>query len=217
MNKEFTKRIFSSLILIPIVLFFIIKGSFLFDFFILIILSITLYEWHYLSLKKVYYLPGIIFIFFSFYAFYFLRNEGDYRFFLLILLTCIATDIGGYIFGKILKGPKLTKISPNKTYAGMLGGFLLSIVFASIYFNNLTFLLLASSDVEIGAQMIFTVLSISFMSQVGDLTISYFKRKSKIKNTGKIIPGHGGILDRIDGIIFSVPAIYLILEFGSAY
>ena len=138
MNNEFIKRIFSSFILIPIVLFFIIKGSFFFNFFILVMLLIASYEWHYLSFKKVYYLPGIIFIFFSFYAFYFLRNEGDFRFFLLILLTCIATDIGGYIFGKILKGPKLTKISPNKTYAGMLGGFVLSVICASIYFKNLT-------------------------------------------------------------------------------
>ncbi len=212
MNKELYIRIFSSLILIPTVLFFILKGSIFFKIFILLILLITLYEWHFLSFKKIYYLPGFIFIFFSFYTFYFLRDFGEYIFFLLILLTCVATDIGGYIFGKVLKGPKLTKISPNKTYAGMLGGFLLSIVFASIYFNNLTFLLLASSDVEIGAQMIFTVLSISFISQLGDLTISYFKRKSKIKNTGDIIPGHGGILDRIDGMIFAFPYGFLLTK-----
>ena len=89
MNKELLTRILSSLILIPLVFFFIIKGSLFFDFFILIILFITLYEWHYLSFKKVYYLPGFIFIFFSFYAFYFLRNEGDHKFFLLVFLTCI--------------------------------------------------------------------------------------------------------------------------------
>ena len=136
MNKEFITRILSSLILIPGVFFFIIEGSFFFNFFVLVILLITLYEWHYLSLKKVYYLPGFIFIFFSFYAFYTLRNQGDYLYFLLILLTCIATDIGGYIFGKILKGPKLTKISPKKTYAGVLGGFVLSFIIAVLYFNN---------------------------------------------------------------------------------
>ncbi len=212
MNKELFTRILSSLIIIPIVLFFIIKGSIFFNFFVLVVLSITLFEWHYLSFKKVYYLPGFIFIFFSFYAFYFFRNDGDYRFFFLILLTCIATDLGGYIFGKIIKGPKLTKISPNKTYAGMLGGFVLSIILASIYLNNLAFLSLADTDEEMGAQIIALVLSISLISQAGDLIISFFKRKSKIKNTGKIIPGHGGILDRIDGMIFAFPYAFILIK-----
>ena len=212
MDKEFLTRILSSLILLPLVLFFIIKGSIFFNFFILVIFLITLYEWHYLSFKKVYYLPGFIFIFFSFYAFYFLRNEGEYNFFLLILLICISTDIGGYIFGKILKGPKLTKISPNKTYAGMFGGFVLSVTLSAIFFNNLTFLSLAQINVVMGTQIIITVLSISFISQVGDLIISFFKRKSKIKNTGKIIPGHGGILDRIDGMIFAFPYAFILTK-----
>ena len=212
MKKEFTKRIFSSLILIPIVLFFIIKGSFLFDFFILIILSITLYEWHYLSLKKVYYLPGFIFIFFSFYAFYILRYEEYHSYFLLTLLTCVATDIGGYIFGKVLKGPKLTKISPNKTYSGVFGGLILSFIFGVIYFNNFTIFSLTVTNEEIGVQIMIIIFSISFISQVGDLIISFFKRKSKIKNTGKIIPGHGGLLDRIDGMMFAFPYTLILIK-----
>ena len=212
MNKEFTKRIFSSLILIPIVLFFIIKGSFLFDFFILIILSITLYEWHYLSLKKAYYLPGFIFIFFSFYAFYILRYEEYHSYFLLTLLTCVATDIGGYIFGKVLKGPKLTKISPNKTYSGVFGGLILSFIFGVIYFNNFTIFSLNETNEEIGVQIMIIIFSISFISQVGDLIISFFKRKSKIKNTGKIIPGHGGLLDRIDGMMFAFPYTLILIK-----
>ncbi len=212
MNKEFEKRLLSSILLIPIALFFIIKGSIYLNFFISLMLLITLYEWHHLSLKKVYYLPGFIFIIFSFYTFYFLRNEGDYLFFLLILLTCVATDVGGYIFGKIFKGPKITKISPNKTYAGMMGSFLLSIIFVSIYFNNLTFLSLADSNKEMGIQIMYIVLSISFISQVGDLIISLFKRKLKIKNTGKIIPGHGGLLDRIDGMIFAFPFAFILTK-----
>ena len=212
MKKELLIRIFSSLILIPIILFFIIKGSIFFQFFVLVLFSITLYEWHYLSFKKTYYFPGFIFICFSFYTFYLLRNEGDYSFFLLILLTCIASDLGGYIFGKLLKGPKLTIISPNKTYAGMFGGFLLSIVFVSIYQNNLTFLSLANTDGEMSIEIIIIVLSISFISQVGDIIISFFKRKAKIKDTGKIIPGHGGILDRIDGMIFAFPYSFILIK-----
>ena len=212
MNRELYKRILSSLILIPIVLFFIIKGSNFFIFFILTMLIFTFYEWHYLSFKKIYYLPGFIFIIFSFYTFYYFRNEETLTFFLLILLTCVATDIGGYVFGKILKGPKLSKISPNKTYAGVLGSFVLSIFFASIYLNNLTFLSLAESDQEIEIKFFFIILSISLISQAGDLLISFCKRQSKIKNTGKIIPGHGGILDRIDGMIFAFPYAYLLTK-----
>ncbi len=210
--NELLTRILSSLILIPIVTFFIIKGSIFFNFFILVLLFITFYEWHYLSFKRVYYLPGFIFIFFSIYTFYILRNEEYYSFFWLIFLTCIATDLGGYIFGKIFKGPKLTKISPNKTYAGMLGGFILSLIFASIYLNNLSFFSPENNEKEVGLQIIITVLSISFISQVGDLIISFFKRKSKIKNTGKIIPGHGGILDRIDGMIFAFPYVFFLIK-----
>ena len=212
MNKELFTRFLSTLILIPIVYFFISKGSIYFNFFILVILSIALYEWHHLSFKKIYYLPGIIFIFLSFYAFYLIRIESDYLFFWLILLTCIATDIGGFIFGKILKGPKLTKISPNKTYAGMLGGFVLSVISVNIYLDNLIYLSISDSNEKMGAQIVILVLSISFISQIGDLIISYFKRKSKIKNTGKIIPGHGGILDRIDGMIFAFPYSFILIK-----
>ena len=219
MKLELITRILSTLILIPIALFFIVKGSIFFNFFIIVLLLLTFYEWHFLSFKKTYYLPGFIFIVFSFYTFYFIGNQGDtgslfHRiYFFLILLTCVATDIGGYVFGKIFKGPKITKISPNKTYAGMIGGFVLSIISASLYFNNLSFLSLTQSKGEMGIQIFFIVLSISFVSQVGDLVISFFKRKSKIKNTGNIIPGHGGLLDRIDGMIFAFPYSFLLMKF----
>ena len=212
MKNELLKRILSSVTLLAVALFFIIKGSIFFIFFIIAVLTIALYEWHFLSLKKIYYLPGFIFIIFSLYTFYFLRSEGDYKIFLLILITCISTDIGGYVFGKILKGPKLTKISPNKTYAGMMGSFLLSIISASLYFNNLSFFSLSKADGEAGIQIMIIVLFISFVSQFGDLVISFFKRKSKIKNTGNIIPGHGGLLDRIDGMIFAFPFTYILLK-----
>tara|TARA_Y100001935_G_C17179514_1_gene444395 strand:- start:192 stop:836 length:645 start_codon:yes stop_codon:yes gene_type:complete len=212
MNKELLSRILSSLVLVPVVFFFILKGSIFFNFFVLLILLVTLYEWYYLSFKEAYFLPGYIFIFFSFYTFYFLRSEGDYHFFFLTFLICIATDLGGYIFGKILKGPKLTKISPNKTYAGVLGAFVLSTISAIIYLNNLTFFSLSDIDKEIEPQILAIILSISLVSQVGDLVISFFKRKLKIKNTGKLIPGHGGILDRIDGMIFAFPYTYILIK-----
>ncbi len=115
--------------------------------------------------------------------------------FLYLLLVCIMTDIGGYIFGKFFQGKKLTKISPNKTYSGLIGSYILSnIVFIYFYlkFNfSYSFIILT-----------FLVCSIS---QIGDLFISYLKRKAKVKDTGSLLPGHGGILDRIDGIIFALP------------
>ena len=190
--------------LISITFFAFIKGSIFFNLFVLLALLITLYEWHRLSLKKVYYLPGFIFIFFSLYTFYYFRVEGEYKFFLLILLTCISTDIGGYLFGKIFKGPKLTKISPNKTYAGMFGSFILSLILATLYFDYV--------GIKFSAQLITIILLISFVSQAGDLIISFFKRKSKIKHTGKILPGHGGLLDRIDGMVFAFPFMYILLK-----
>ena len=213
MNKEFIKRIFSSIILLPIALFFIIKGSFLFNFFLLICFIITIYEWHMMSKKKFYYILGFIFLIFSFYTVHYLRNyEGnDYTFFLLVIITCVAADIGGYIFGKIFKGPKLTKISPNKTYAGMFGSFLLPVIFTNLFLNNQDFLGLGN-NIEMQLNLFIIVLLTSFISQIGDLIISIFKRRSKIKNTGKIIPGHGGILDRIDGMIFAFPFVYILTK-----
>ena len=212
MKQELQKRILSSLILIPIALFFIIKGSFLFNFFIIICFMITSYEWHKMSYKKPYYLIGLLFLIISFYSAYKIRTtmNGDYIYFIIILLICILTDIGGYIFGKILKGPKLTKISPKKTYSGLIGGFLLSIGVLFFIFS----LGLLIKPQELNSNIFILILLISAISQIGDIIISYFKRLSKIKDTGKIIPGHGGLLDRIDGMIFAFPFAYLIFKMG---
>ena len=213
MKNELFKRISSSIILLPTVIFFIIKGSFLFNFLILICLIITLYEWQLMSKGKNYNIFGFIYIIASFYIIYLLRNHSDdqYLFFLLILIICISTDIGGYVFGKVFKGPKLTKISPNKTYAGMIGAFLLSIFTATFFLNYYDYYLIDRFEILNIYNFIF-IIFISFVSQCGDILISFFKRRSKIKNSGKIIPGHGGLLDRIDGMIFAFPASYLIFK-----
>ena len=210
MKKELTKRILSSVILIPFALFFIIKGSFLFNFFISICLVITAYEWHMMTKRKNYNIFGFLFLIISFYSIYKLRNNmpGGYVWILGITITCVATDIGGYIFGKIFKGPKLTKFSPNKTYAGMIGGYFLSIVSMNIFLQNSYFL----GGIEFSRQIFILLILISTISQLGDIIISYFKRLSKIKDTGNIIPGHGGLLDRVDGMIFAFPFSYFILS-----
>jgi len=208
MNKdEIIKRILSSIILIPTVLFFIIKGSFLFNFFIFICFLITTYEWLKLSKNNLLKFFGTIFIVISFYAIFKIRNEFDKDYFhlLLVVIICASTDIGGYLFGNIFKGPKLTKISPKKTYSGVIGSFLLSLIFTNLFLDF-------SSNVKsfgFTKEMFLFILLVSFISQIGDIIVSYFKRKSKIKDTGTIIPGHGGILDRIDGMIFALPFSYV--------
>ena len=213
--NNLSKRILSSILLLPLALFFIIKGSFFFNFFICVCFLFTSYEWYMMTKKKNYHIIGHLFLIFSFYCSYLLRNlDNDERglLFLLVIVVCVSSDIGGFVFGKIFKGPKLTKISPNKTYSGMVGGFLLSIIcinFYVYYTNNYL-----DTSAEFNIEAFIMVVLISSISQFGDIIISYFKRLSKIKDTGKIIPGHGGILDRIDGMIFAVPFTYLILISG---
>ena len=208
MIKEFEKRLLSSIILIPISLFFIIKGSIFFLFFLSILFLATSYEWIKMSKKNnLTKFLGIIFLFFSFYTSFKFRVGNDFKDFLFVLTICIFTDIGGYVFGRVFKGPKLTKISPKKTYAGVIGGFLLSLI-AGLVFNN--YLLISQKIFNENLILFILILSISLISQLGDLIISYFKRKANLKDTGKILPGHGGLLDRIDGMIFVFPICYLI-------
>ena len=209
MEKELQKRFLSSLIIIPLSLFFIIKGSIFFTLFLCIVFLISLSEWFKMIKKIEMRILGLVFLMFSFYSAYILRDQ-DFYLFLLILLICILTDLGGYIFGKLFKGPKLIKISPNKTYSGMIGSFLLSIVISYYFVSKFELgVFINQSSIEEIIFLLF-VLTVSSVSQIGDLIISYFKRSSKIKNTGKIFPGHGGMLDRIDGMIFVFPSIYII-------
>ena len=127
-------------------------------------------------------------------------------FFLFLISICFCTDIGGYVFGKIIGGKKLSKISPNKTISGTIGSFIFSIIplVIVINFNYI--------DFAFNPTNIFFCLLISLISQLGDLFISFIKRKAKIKDTGNLLPGHGGILDRVDGIIFALPFSYLLLR-----
>ena len=133
------------------------------------------------------------------------RSEGPI-FFLYIISICFFTDIGGYVFGKLIGGKKLSKISPNKTISGTIGSFIFSI-FPLIIFLNLGHL-----NSEFDSNNILVCLLVSLISQLGDLFISFFKRKAKVKDTGKLLPGHGGVLDRVDGIIFAIPFTYFLLK-----
>jgi len=196
----------SSIIIVAMALFFIIKGSFFYIFFLSVFFFITSYEWYKMTKNKNYFIFGLIFLILSFLSAFLLRNIYLIDF-ILVILICISSDIGGFVFGKLFKGPKLIKISPNKTYSGVVGSFFLSIISAFLYTNYYD-LVYWTDDI-----LLIAVILISSISQIGDLTVSYFKRKSKIKNTGKIIPGHGGVLDRIDGMLFAIPFAFILFNF----
>ena len=132
-------------------------------------------------------------------------SEGPI-FFLYIISICFFTDLGGYFFGKIIGGKKLSKISPNKTVSGTIGSFVFSLV-PLIFFLKFNYL-----NLEFNLKNIIFCLLISLISQFGDLFISFLKRKANLKDTGNILPGHGGALDRVDGIIFAVPFSYFLIK-----
>ena len=199
--NNFLKRILSSIILLPFIFYLLFKGSYILILFIFILYFVACYEWHAISNNIFLKIFGYIFLILSFYSFYQISLDKTFVFFVIII--CVATDVGGYIFGRILKGPKLTKISPKKTYNGVIGGYFLSLVSFLIIINS-------SDYFNASIKYFLLIFIISTVSQIGDIIISYFKRLSNIKDTGKIIPGHGGLLDRIDGMIFVFPIVYFI-------
>ena len=206
MNNELLKRIITSVFLSGLSIFFIINGPFLFSLFLIIILYLSILEWRNLSVSKTSYFLGISFLILSIISAFLLKNS-NFLFFWLVILISVFSDIGGFVFGKVFKGPKLTKISPNKTYSGVFGSLIFSLIIGFIYIHyNEQFLTKFNLNY---LNLIMIIILISIINQIGDLIISYFKRLKNIKNTGKILPGHGGLLDRIDGIIFTIPSSYI--------
>ena len=211
--KDISKRIISSIILTPLSLFFIFQGSYFFNLFLLFCFLISCIEWYKMVKNKFNLTFGLIFLLLSFYTAFDIRNDANDDGLLIILfliLVSVTTDIGGFIFGKTFKGPKLTKISPNKTYAGMIGSFILSILISIIYINY--FLSNYFSNFLRDEYLIILVFILSLVSQIGDIIVSYFKRISKIDNTGKLIPGHGGILDELM-VNFCYTLFYVLIFF----
>ena len=134
-------------------------------------------------------------------------RSGNPIFFLFLLSICFFSDIGGYVIGKSIGGTRLSKISPKKTISGSIGSFLFSILVLLLFYNYDQY------EYSLSINNFLFCLIISLICQLGDLFISYLKRKAKIKDTGNILPGHGGLLDRVDGIIFAVPFAYLLVKF----
>ena len=196
------KRILTSLVILPLSFFFIIKGGFFLLSFLLFIFFIANYELFSIFNKKFTILFLNLVLISSLFTIFYLAENNELTFLLLIwvIILSICSDVGGYIFGKIFKWKKLTKISPKKTFSGAFGSFIFSI-FSLFIISNLD--IEGSESINfIEVKFFFISIIFSLVAQLGDITISYFKRLEKIKDSGNILPGHGGIFDRIDGLMF---------------
>ena len=217
MSTELKKRFITSLILL-VTLVLMFKYTYILISILIILSVLSWFEFNILInkifkinnfintlLKFLLSIIGLIYItFFSIIMFKALSVYEDKILFSFTLSLCIGSDIGGILFGKFFKGKKLTKISPNKTISGVIGSYFLSFLFMLIYYFSF-------GDFKIVFLIIITFI-ISTISQLGDLFFSYLKRKAQVKNTSNLLPGHGGILDRVDGIIFGAPIGFLIVS-----
>lgn len=215
MNNLF-KRIITSLILLSILLISLFSHKYFWILLISIISVISFIEFNFLIKKiykkknkhKIYFINLMALFHLLLFTYSSIEIGNQWQVALYTLSICVMSDIGGYVVGKTVKGKKLTKISPNKTISGSVGSFLFSMIplfILTMFFQNYDNLLIK--------KIIIITLILSLISQLGDLFISYFKRKAKVKDTGRILPGHGGLLDRIDGLLFVVPAVILISKF----
>lgn len=205
MRENLKKRLYTSIVLL-LSLFLIFKFNSILIYSLIVLSVLSVLEFLQITRKifQNFFYFTLVNIFFTIYVFsfclifvFFSNFIGLKIIFYISLLGCIASDIGGFIFGKTFKGPKITKISPNKTYSGSIGSICFSIV--TVIF--LTFNFYSLIDLNI----ILLGIIISIFCQIGDLLFSFLKRKAKIKDTGNFFPGHGGVLDRIDGILLGVP------------
>ena len=216
MKSELLKRSISSLFLMGLTFISALINDYIFLSLLFIVIILSWIEWiqiiEKIRFKKIYRIIHIIlFLIYLLMAFIICLNVFiiDKYFFLSILMICVFSDVGGYVFGKTFGGKRLSKISPNKTISGSIGSFILSYIgffVIYLYFSDLIFVKL-----QIEA-LVFIPFFISLICQLGDLFISFYKRKAKIKNTGNLIPGHGGLLDRIDGSIFALPIGFIIIS-----
>ena len=215
MRNELKKRIITS-----IVLFILLTLMYFYSFILIIsLIVISTVSWFEFSelMSKIFYKKKILKLISKFLSLlylssltlgilYVVSNKIELKFFLVYpILVSIASDIGGLTFGKIFKGKKLTKISPNKTISGSIGSFFFSFLLIPFFYELFT-------DQGIASLIVITAL-ISLTTQLGDLFISIIKRKARVKNTSDLLPGHGGILDRIDGLMFALPIGFLLITY----
>ena len=210
--KNLDKRILTALIVFPVSIFFIIKGGNYIVSFLYAVLVLGNFELFSVFKRKltIIFLDGILVL--SLLSILHLRNDTVSSFILLIwiIILTVGSDIGGYVFGKMFKWKKLTKISPRKTVSGVIGSFIFSL--STVFLLGFIIELISGLESDFFQKPRYFILAIAFSlaAQVGDITISYFKRLEKIKDTVKILPGHGGIFDRIDSLMFVVILAYIL-------
>ncbi len=200
------RRILTSIVVFPFSIFFILKGGNYIVSFLYAVLILGNFEVFSVFKRKLSIIFLDVILVISLLSILQLRNDTASSFVLLIwiIILTVCSDIGGYTFGKIFKWKKFTKISPNKTVSGALGSFVFSL--ASVFLLGFVMELISglNSNFFLKPKYFLLALIFSLAAQIGDLTISYFKRLEKIKDTGKLLPGHGGIFDRIDSLMLVV-------------
>ena len=220
MSENLSKRIFTSAILLTVLIIGLFLHKYLWLILLIIASIICFYEFKILTKKIWNKKKSLIFcaniiiflylIFFTYTSFEIYKQE--FNLIIFLLLICIFSDIGGYAVGKIIGGKKLTKISPNKTISGALGSLVFSLIPLIIFLYIQKFTNISEFQINANgfSEILYVCLFISLISQLGDLFISFFKRIAKIKDTGSILPGHGGLLDRMDGILFAIPSFFIV-------
>ena len=193
--SNFKKRFFISLLAFPTI-YILLYQKILSNILIVIVCLFCAYEWNKIFNKKNYiHVLGLLILLVFFLSLIKIYNLRDYNLkFLWLILIAWLTDIGGYVFGKLFGGPKLIKISPNKTWSGVLGSLILSQLSFLIFFLDINY--------KFNFNIIFFQILLSITGQLGDILMSYIKRTNNIKDTSNFIPGHGGFLDRVDGLIW---------------
>ena len=220
MSENLIIRVFTSIFLLSILSVCLFLNIYSWLLLVIIASIICFFEFNNLTKKiwkrkkKSIYLSNIItfayllFLIFSSYELYISETVSEILF---VLLICIFSDIGGYVIGKLVGGKKLIKISPNKTISGSIGSFMFSLIPIILFLIMYEYTKDSFFKIQVSfSTIVLLTLFLSFICQVGDLIISYYKRKAKVKDTGVILPGHGGLLDRIDGIIFVIPSFMII-------
>ena len=216
MNRELTNRILTALVLLLILTYSLYFSGYYFLTFLSFIYVLSSYEILKNTKNLLFNVIANIILIFALFSFYYLRGDSSTSLVIIswILVSTFLSDTGGYIFGRIFKGKKLTKISPNKTYSGSFGSIIFSCT--SIFFLNFSQEFFLNKNLINFLQLKYLLLCImiSIICQLGDLYVSFWKRKKKIKDISNILPGHGGVLDRIDGLIFVLIFSFLIKQLG---
>jgi phosphatidate cytidylyltransferase len=216
MNRELTNRILTALVLLFILTYSLYFSGYYFLTFLSFIYVLSSYEILKNTKNLLFNVIANIILIFALFSFYYLRGDSSTSLVIIswILVSTFLSDTGGYIFGRIFKGKKLTKISPNKTYSGSFGSIIFSCT--SIFFLNFSqeFFLNKILINFLQVKYLLLCIMISIICQLGDLYVSFWKRKKKIKDISNILPGHGGVLDRIDGLIFVLIFSFLIKQLG---